>query len=179
MSPVFSPVAREHLVQDRHEHLDLGELVGAAPVVGLREGDDRDVACVRVTDELLVRVVVRVRLAGGPVVVGVAAAFGPHGFDAQAHADLVVGDAADPAVQGEVGAVEGDVGVDVRDFDVEVPGLDVDDAVRGDRAAPGRPRPGRWWRRRRWGRRRAGGTYTLRQDGQRSPTVRRSARALM
>lgn len=32
----------EDAVQDRHQHLHLGELVGGAPVVGLREGDDGD-----------------------------------------------------------------------------------------------------------------------------------------
>ncbi len=45
MSLVLRPVRVEHLVQHRHEHLDLGELVAGAPVIGLCEGDDGDLAC--------------------------------------------------------------------------------------------------------------------------------------
>src|SRR5688572_14330839 len=88
----------------------------------------------RASDQLLVRVVVGVRFAGGPVVVGITAALGPHRLDAQTHPHLVVRDAADPPVQGQVGAVECDVPVDVRDFDVEIARLDVDDAEGGDGA---------------------------------------------
>ncbi|MEU9701706.1 hypothetical protein [Streptomyces sp. NPDC047981] len=33
-------------MEDGHEHLDLGQVVRAASVLGLREGDDRDLAVV-------------------------------------------------------------------------------------------------------------------------------------
>lgn len=122
----------QDLVEDGHQQVDLGEFVGAPPVRALGEGDDGHVPHLH---QLLVGVVVRVGLAGGPVVVDVPGPVAPHGLDAQPHADLVVGDSANASVQGEVGAVEGDVGVYVRDFDVEILRFDVDDAEGGDRAA--------------------------------------------